>query len=199
LLIELKQKLMQRMEVIEWKKKGKPVPPPHINKQRMLEIYAKSYGLKIMVETGTYYGDMVSSMKNKFEQIYSIELSRDLYELATRRFKRVKNVVLIQGDSEVELGRLMKRINQSALFWLDGHYSAGVTAKGKKVTPVLEELSHIFKSRHRGHVIIIDDARCFGNEPGYPSIREISDFAKSKRPHTKIEVKNDSIIIVPIQ
>jgi hypothetical protein len=198
-MIELRQKLMQRIEVFEWKKKGKPVPPPHINKQRMLEEYAKRFGLKIMVETGTYYGDMVSAMKNKFEQIYSIELSKDLYELATQRFKRVNNVVLIRGDSEVELGILMERISQSALFWLDGHYSAGVTAKGKKVTPIFEELGHILKGRDTGHVIIIDDARCFGKEPGYPSIREISDYVKSKRPHTKIEVKNDSIIIVPGQ
>ena len=163
----------------------------------MLARYAKKYGLKILVETGTYYGDMVSAMKHIFDIIYSIELSRNLYELAGRRFKGVSNVVLIQGDSEVELGHLMNKINQSALFWLDGHYSAGVTAKGKKVTPIFEELGHILEGRDREHVIIIDDARCFGKEPGYPSIGEIAEYVKSKRANTTIETKNDSIIIVP--
>ena len=31
-----------------------------------------------------------------------------------------------------------------AIFWLDGHYSAGITAMGEQATPIFKELTHIF-------------------------------------------------------
>jgi hypothetical protein len=46
-------------------------------------------------------------------------------------------------------------------------------------------------------VIIIDDARCFGRDRDYPSIRELSDLVRSKRPDVDIEVQSDSIRITP--
>ena len=185
----------QKKELIEWENEGKPVPPPHIVKQRTIRSFAEKFGPKILIETGTYYGDMVEAMKGYFNQIYSIELSEELYEKAKKRFDGEENVRIIHGDSGVELGRLVGRIEEPALFWLDGHYSAGVTARGDKDTPIYEELTHIFNSHLSKYVIIIDDARCFGNDPAYPSIKELSDFIKAKRPHAQIEVKDDSIRI----
>lgn len=190
-------KRTQAAEFAEWEKKGRPNPPPHTIKQKVLREHAQKYGLKVMVETGTYLGDMVEAMRPDFDQIYSIELSHDLYEKAKMRFKGVKKVELIQGDSGVELGKLMSRINQATLFWLDGHYSAGITAKGEKDTPIFEELRHILGAVNRGHVIIIDDARSFGKVPAYPSIEELFDFVKSKRDSVDIIVRDDSIQITP--
>ena len=71
-------------ELAEWKRKGRPVPPPHIVKQRTLREYSKRYDLRILVETGTYFGDMVEAMRADFDRIYSIELSKDLYEKTMR-------------------------------------------------------------------------------------------------------------------
>lgn len=62
-----------RKEILQWEMKGKPVPPPHIIKQRTLEAYGKRFGLKVLLETGTYRGDMVEAMKKTFQRIYSIE------------------------------------------------------------------------------------------------------------------------------
>ena len=171
------------------------MPPPHIVKQRTIRSFAEKFGPKILIETGTYYGDMVEAMKGYFNQIYSIELSEELYEKAKKRFDGEENVRIIHGDSGVELGRLVGRIEEPALFWLDGHYSAGVTARGDKDTPIYEELTHIFNSHLSKYVIIIDDARCFGNDPAYPNIKELSDFIKAKRSDAQIEVKDDSIRI----
>jgi hypothetical protein len=153
--------------------------------------------VKVLIETGTYYGDMVEAMKNDFNRIYSIELSNELYENAKRRFAGDDRIMIIHGDSGIELGKLITDLDQPALFWLDGHYSAGVTAKGDKDTPIFEELTHIFGSRQIGHVIIIDDARCFGTDPAYPSFDELSGFIKANGPDVKIEVENDGIRIVP--
>jgi len=159
--------------------------------------FAEKYRLRVLIETGTYYGDMVEAMKKYFSRIYSIELSNELYEKAKQRFAGDDRITIIHGDSGIELGKLMASLDQAALFWLDGHYSAGVTAKGDKDTPIYEELTHIFGSPQQGHVIIIDDARCFGTDPAYPSIDELSGFIKAKNPNVRIEVKNDSIRIVP--
>ena len=184
-------------ELAEWERNDRSVPPPHIVKQRVLREYSKRFSLKILVETGTYLGDMVEAMREDFDRIYSIELSKDLYDQAKMRFKGVNNIELIHGDSSNELGRTLSKINQPILFWLDGHYSDGVTARGLKDTPIYEELHHIFNSKDFGHVIVIDDARCFGKFSNYPSIEELSNFIKSKRPNVDIVVQDDSIRITP--
>jgi hypothetical protein len=181
----------------KWARNGRTVPPPHIFKQRVLRNSAKKFGLKILVETGTYSGDMVEAMKGRFDRIYSIELCKELFEKAKKRFQAEGTVELIHGDSGTELGRLIGRIDRPTLFWLDGHYSGGITARGDKDTPIYEELSHILDAPDKGHVIVIDDAWCFGVDPAYPSIEELSDFIKSKRPNTNIIVEDDSIRITP--
>lgn len=185
------------IDYAEWERLGKPVPPPHIVKQRVLLEYSKRYGLRILVETGTLFGDMVEAMRADFDRIYSIELSKYLYKKAMIRFKGVNNIELIHGDSGIELERIMDKLSQPALFWLDGHYSGGVTARGAQDTPIFEELTHIFNSTDIGHVIIIDDARLFGKDPAYPSIQELIKFIKSRRHNMEIVVQDDIIRIQP--
>ena len=196
-LRNLMVKRRQKQELSEWETKGKPAPPPHIIKQQTLKSYADKYDLKVLVETGTFYGDMIEAMKHVFEKIYSIELSQELFEKAKKRFKDQSHVELIQGDSGIELRSLLSKINQPTLFWLDGHYSAGETAQAAKDTPIFEELQHIFDTPDRGHVIIIDDARCFGSYADYPSIEQLNEFIKLKRPSMDVSVQYDSVRIAP--
>ncbi len=191
------QKRRQMKQIAQWEKNGKPTPPPHAVKQKTLRHYAEKYNLKTLVETGTYYGDMVEAMREVFANIYSIELSRELYEKARGRFEGEKHIELIWGDSGVEMEKIMKKINHPALFWLDGHYSAGETARSDKDTPIYEELNHILNAEETGNVIIIDDARNFGMDPEYPTMEELADFIKMKRPDLNIVVENDSIRITP--
>jgi hypothetical protein len=187
----------QDREVAEWERKGRPNPPPHAIKQQALRHYAAKYGLKVLVETGTYKGKMVEAMKNDFEQIYSIELGKELYLKAKERFKTDRHVELIHGDSGKELGKLVPRIDRPALFWLDGHYSGGETAKGDRDTPIFDELAHILGPHGLGHMIVIDDARLFGAKPAYPSMDELRAFVNSKRQGVEIVVQDDSIRITP--
>lgn len=187
----------QKRELAEWEAHGRPVPPPCIVKQRTIKDFAKKFGLKVFVETGTYRGNMVEAMKPYFNQIYSIELGWELYEKARERFDGDRRIKIVHGDSGIELWKVLDSLDQPALFWLDGHYSDGVTARGNKDTPIIEELVSIFNSQQRGHVIIIDDARLFGTDPAYPSIDDLSKFVKANRPNVKFEVENDNIRIVP--
>lgn len=196
-LRNLWMKYRQIKELKEWKSKGQPDPPPHIVKQKTLKSYAVQYNLKVLIETGTYFGDMVEAMKNVFDHIYSIEINRQLYDQAKKRFHKNLNIELIHGDSATELGKIVQIVNDEALFWLDGHYSAGITGMGTKRTPILGELKHILNSQNDGHVIIIDDARYFGSDESYPTIKEIKEFVYSKRPAMDFVIQNDSIRITP--
>ena len=42
----------QEREGIEWEANGRPLPPPHIVKQRAIREHAERHGTTILVETG---------------------------------------------------------------------------------------------------------------------------------------------------
>ncbi|NCD23206.1 MAG: hypothetical protein EOL90_09735 [Spartobacteria bacterium] len=187
----------EQRRLAEWRENGRPLPPPPAAKQLNLLAYSQKYGLRVLVETGTYRGDTVHALRNDFDRIYSIELSPALHAEAQDRFRGSRNIELIQGDSGEKLADLMPRLDRPTLFWLDGHYSAGVTAKGDKATPIFEELGHVFADTSNRHVVVIDDARLFGTDPGYPSMEELCRFIRSKNPAVDIAVQDDSIRITP--
>jgi hypothetical protein len=191
-----RQRTQQRLEQT-WYAQGCSTPPPHLVKQKALRDYAQRHQLKIFVETGTFLGDMVEAMKPYFDKIYSIELDHRLYVKAKARFARQNHITLIEGDSGVKLAEVMREFDQPALFWLDGHYSAGNTARGREDSPILQELDHILASPEPGHVILIDDARCFASDPLYPSLQEIETFVTQRRPHAQFKILNDIIRIEP--
>ncbi|MDR1919199.1 MAG: hypothetical protein LBQ65_06090 [Tannerellaceae bacterium] len=184
----------RKFEYRKWEKAGKPIPPPHAVKKTAIREYQTTYGYRILIETGTYYGAMIYAQLNYFDLIYSIELSKELYEKATKRFKKYNKVHLYHGDSATELGNIMKDIVEPVIFWLDGHYSGGETAKGKKECPIMDELEHIL-SQSQPHIILIDDARCFIGENDYPTIEELQQYLTKKKINHSFEVKDDIIRI----
>ena len=188
---------MKKWKIKKWEKEGNPFPPPPVYKHQTLRNHADQYNLKIFVETGTLYGDTIAAMMDSFDHLFSIELSRKYYEISKKRFAGKDKVSIIHGDSGIEIEKVLEKIDLPALFWLDGHYSSGDTARGDKDTPILEELTHIFNTQQKGHVIIIDDAVSFGNDPGYPSFEELCNHIKRYRPDVIIEMENNIIRITP--
>jgi hypothetical protein len=176
-----------------WLKNGKPLPPPHIVKQLAIKEYAKRFRLTSFIETGTYQGEMIDAVKGTFDKIFSIELEKKLCEEACRKFDRYEHITILQGDSGEKLIEVLSQLNQPGLFWLDGHYSGGETAKGELDTPIMKELDSIY--RHplaKEHIILIDDARCFNGEGDYPGIAALENSAKSAG-FDCFEVKDDII------
>ncbi|MBC8052890.1 MAG: hypothetical protein H7Y13_07485 [Sphingobacteriaceae bacterium] len=180
----------------EYLKSKCQLPSLHLVKQNNIHQCREKYNTRILVETGTFLGDMVEAQKHYFEKVISIELSKDLHLRAIERFKDDKCVTILQGDSGIVLKDLLSQINQPALFWLDGHYSAGITAKSDKNTPVLAEIEVIIKHLET-HIILIDDARLFTGEEDYPTIPELCDFVLSLNPSKHIYVADDIIFITP--
>lgn len=180
-------------QIRQWEHLGKCGPPPHAIKQQVLKHYASQYGLRILVESGTYHGDMIDALKGSFETIYSIELNTTLFNKARWRFRAEPHIKLINGDSSKELPAVLQQLEGPALFWLDGHYSAGVTSHGDLSTPIFDEVRHVLTARESRHVMVIDDARCFGSETDYPTISELTEFIRGLRPDLQVEVEYDSI------
>jgi hypothetical protein len=188
----------KKKEIVrDWFKNGKPIPPPHVYKQLIIKKYGKECKLKILVETGTCLGDMVHSCHKHFKQIYSVELDKTLAFKARERFKLYKHIKILQGDSSDELIGILSEIHKPALFWLDGHYSEGITAKGKLNTPIIQELTHILNHPLKNHLILIDDARCFNGTNDYPTIEELKAFVTNQNPNVAFEIKDDIIRITP--
>jgi hypothetical protein len=183
-------------QLADWEKSGRSTPPPHIVKQNAIKEYQKKFNIQILIETGTYLGDMMDAQRNDFRQLFSIELSEKLYKRAQKRFKDQPHIMILHGDSGVVLNRLLPKISEPALFWLDGHYSGGITAKGVKDCPVVEELETILTS-NLPHTILIDDARLFNGTNDYPTVEEINHILKNSGKDYLLEVKEDIIRITP--
>lgn len=191
--IQIRHMKNQRIEVInQWKSEGSPLPPPHSVKQMAIENVALKHHIKTLVETGTYLGDMVMAEKNNFDKIISIELGKDLWATAVERFSMYDHIKIYQGDSGKVLHEIIDTIEDKALFWLDGHYSSGVTAQGDKDCPIYEELDAIF-SNNKNHVILIDDARHFNGTGDYPTIEALQEYVNQQKIKYTCEVADDII------
>ncbi|HWV72014.1 MAG TPA: hypothetical protein VN040_09875 [Pseudosphingobacterium sp.] len=191
---QFKENKVNYDQFVEYISFGTDLPALHIIKQNNIRKYKEEYQFNLLIETGTYLGDMVEAQRNHFREVYSIELGEDLYKNAVKRFKPYANVKIIHGDSGAVLRTLMPKITEPALFWLDGHYSAGITAKGNKSTPIFEELESILNAEFI-HGILIDDARLFVGQNDYPSIDELAAFITGKDSSRQLTVSDDIIKI----
>lgn len=185
--------------LLHWLEQGKPNGPPHIVKQITVKEYANRFGIKILIESGTYLGEMIMSVKDHFEKIFSIELGDELYRKATHQFSGYQHISLYHGDSSTVLPELLRQIDEPCLFWLDAHYSEGITVRGKLETPILQELDCIFQHKITDHVILIDDARYFVGKNDYPTIKQLREFVESRLDNCFFVIKNDIIRIHKIQ
>ncbi len=183
--------------LVYWKLTGKKIPPPHVYKQSVIKKLAREYKIDEIVETGTYKGDMIEALKSKFRRLTSIELSEFYFKNAVQKFKNDSNVFIILGDSGKEIKRLLKVLKSPALFWLDGHFSGGKTAKAKINTPVFQELESIFNHEIKNHVILIDDARLFNGKDDYPKMNQIRKMLRDLS--YELKIKDDIIRIIPIK
>lgn len=181
----------------DWKRNGCPNPPPHIIKQRNICQMRRKHKIRTLVETGTYQGDMIAAMQNQFDTLYSIELSPSFFHKAKIRFANNPRVILQFGDSGTEIKKIMNILKGPALFWLDGHFSGGETARGSSDTPIIQELQHVLASSEPRHIILIDDARLFGTDPAYPSLQDIEAIVAQSRTPKVFSIKDDCIFIEP--
>ena len=179
-----------------WQLRGKPMRSPHLLKQRTVREYGGRYGLRILIETGTYYGEMISAMKNYFDRLYSMEFDPALAQRAVRIFARDLKIQILEGDSQQVLPALLKSLAQPALFWLDAGYYGWEGLKSDK-RRLSVELEAILRHPVKGHVILMDDAHGLDGKNGALTVPELKSRIESEFPGHKVEVDYDILRITP--
>lgn len=178
-----------------------PKKPPQEYKHYVIRHYARKYHCNKLVETGTCLGDTLFKLRKRFTELYSIEVVEDLYKDNKTRFKDIKNVHLYLGDSALKLKKMIEDANTKdaiLCFWLDGHYSGGITGMGGgRVCPIYEELNTIFTMlQNRRFVILIDDAGDFDGVE-YPDINDVKKYIeKIGKNRINMQIKSDIIRVV---
>jgi hypothetical protein len=169
---------------------------------------SKHFALHNFIETGTFLGNTIASLQTDFDKLISIELSEELYDKARLRFSALSNVELIRGDSA---GHLAQALNEcsggNTLVWLDAHYSGGVTAKGSKNTPILQEIENVTRFGTGLIVILIDDLRLFWevkdgflhheSVDGYPPANAIVEQLNRRENRYDCFVLLDALLAIP--
>lgn len=125
------------------------------------------------IETGTHLGDTAELLATVAEIVHTIEPAEELFKQARNRLAHLSHVTVHLGTSEDTLESILRSTQGNVTFWLDGHYSAGVTFKGRADTPIIEELNLIarYRSRFQEIAVLIDDVRCFN-----PTLKEFADY-----------------------
>jgi len=181
-------------QIRKWNKRGQTVPVPHAIRQQMILKYRDKYNIRTLVESGTYLGDMVWAQQDNFDEIFSIELSKEFVDFSRSRFKKKPHIKIIQGDSGKIMPIVIKEVKGKTIFWLDGHYSGEDSARGDKDCPAAEEVKAIIASEY-DHVILINDARNFTGQRDYPSKEGLCGYVHKIHPESVIKVENDCIVI----
>jgi hypothetical protein len=181
----------------QWEKDGRPIPAPDAVKQRIVKEFAKKYRRQILIETGTFMGDMIFAQRKYFKQIHTIELSEEYFMKAKKRFDKYSHIKIYQGDSPVVLETIMPKIKGRALFWLDAHYSVDLFARGNSDCPLFAELDVIFAYNDKKHIILIDDARDFTGKGDYPTVGAVVEYFKQKAPSYQVKVEHDIFCCIP--
>lgn len=159
------------------------------------------------VETGTYLGETSAVAAAIFQEVHTIELSVELAQKAMQRFCADDRIHVYQGDSAEVLDTVIPRLANRSVFWLDGHYSEGITAKGKSNTPILDEIKSLARHGATDHVLLIDDISLFrgpqdtADAPpslhGYPSLLALCSAIMTVNPEYKFAVVGDVAIALP--
>lgn len=188
-IIELKD----FVDCLRCQRSGAERPLCPLKKRRAILHHLQTHDLHLVVETGTYLGDMAAFLLRRGYRVITIEIDAKLAAFARARFAGNKDVRLLQGDSGALVSAIVDEIEQPALFYLDAHYSGPGTGKGERDTPVTAEIGAILERAPARSFVVIDDARCFGTDPHYPPMAEFLASLR-ERGASDVTVANDAII-----
>jgi hypothetical protein len=177
--------------------RGHYMPAQHSVKMRILKSWVPNPGELTLVESGTYLADTVLALRHTFRQVISIEIDPALHEIAKARTAGATNVELILGDCVKELPALLSKLDSRAVFWLDGHWSGGVTGRGVIDDPILVSLNQIAGHSRKDHILFIDDARTFQGGNGAPDLVEVLLAIRAINPDYRIVVHSDIVVATP--
>jgi len=169
----------------------------NVTKRQFIAKQAARNNIKTLIETGTYFGHSTMFFSKKFTKVFTIEISKGLFDFTSKKFLKHQNICNFLGDSSLVLKNIIEKLDTEAIFFLDGHASGGVTGFGDKASPAKEELAILASFTYLPNsMIFIDDAVGFDGTNSYPSLDEIESWAL-KNGLDKPKVEFDMIVIYP--
>ena len=156
--------------------------PAYIKRKLLLRHSVRS---ATWIETGTYLGETTRFLASRFPVVHTIEPSEYCMSraklLTSRSLKR--KIVFHLGTSEQKLDHICGQVDGDVCFWLDAHYSAGITFRADEKTPILKELDAIENHMHRYNsiTVLIDDVLGAHLDSEYPSIDYYVDWARRNK------------------
>lgn len=155
------------------------------------------------IETGTYLGDTATWASDQFRKVVTIENSPEIYKSTSEKLSHINNIEFLFGHTTVKLDEIVTKLKVPVIFWLDAHWSGGLTYGKTDECPILEELEIINHSDFP-HSILIDDARLFTAPPppphntkNWPDLTAVLAAINSK-PARYIIIIDDIILSVPV-
>jgi predicted O-methyltransferase YrrM len=120
-----------------------------------IQILKSEHQIDVAIETGTFLGETTLFFSACFDEVHTIEISNDYYQIATESLKYCPNVHCHFGSSEKVLHEILPDLKEKkVLFYLDAHWN--------EYWPLLKELEEISQT-HRDHcIIVIDDFKVPG-------------------------------------
>lgn len=178
-----------KREMCAWKRRNFSAPSPAKIKRAIL--LREELPNTTWVETGTYLGETTALLGKKSQHVHTIEVEPNLAKRAKNLFSNNPKITVWEGDSAEVFPKILPQLSGNINLWLDGHYSGGITGTGEKETPIiaeLETLTAFIKSKDQIHCkILVDDVRCFGEDPAYPELNFLCEWAKLNKAKWHIE------------
>ena len=177
-----------------WFSNGFTGNSPDLVKRRVLSRHTTHNAT--FVETGTFLGDTSAFLASFSANLYTIEPEEKLHKMANHRFRDASKIETLKGTSEEIFPELLPTLSGDISFWLDGHYSGGITFRGDSECPVELELEQIEKNLERFNKVsvLIDDVRCFplfqtsaNNKSDYPPLDTLVDWSRRNKFSWQIE------------
>jgi hypothetical protein len=79
------------------------------------------------IESGTYLGETSYLLSRSYPFVKTIEPDKRLHGFCLKYYSKVPNIEFIEGLSEVHFEKFLRDGASTLNFWLDGHFSEGLT------------------------------------------------------------------------
>ena len=128
-----------------------------------LEKLVKKFGVKTIVETGTYKGHTTVEFAKLVSKVFTIEINDHYYQMAQKEFVGKNNIVSIRGSSPTAMLNIIKGhhgdFEKPSLFYLDAHWY--------KYNPLLDELKILATQKMKQCLIAIHDFKVPNKDFGF--------------------------------
>jgi hypothetical protein len=152
---------------------------PHGILRKVCRRFPDFDGIEVLIESGTFRGKTTRHESRYFREVHTVELNEELFRSNAASFEPYPNIHAYHGDSAATLPKILSRLAEPCVFFLDAHWSGDhsvdwsasewkgfdvqTSFRGEKwppdpdqQCPLIDEAAAINAYPHRS-VIIVDD------------------------------------------